>query len=84
MLALLSDQRLNSLERSRGMHGRSDDGKISEVEDTSPFHDDYDVNIGLASCGVVYVTTRSNERTSRFGECSHGGNDRCICGVDGT
>ncbi len=81
MPALLSDQRLNSLVRSRGMHGRSDNGKIPEMEDTSPLHDDYDVNIGLAGCGVVYVTTRSNKRTSRFGECSHGGNDRCICGM---
>ena len=46
MPALLLDQQLNSLVRSRGMHGRSDDGKIPEVEDTSPLHDDYDVNIG--------------------------------------
>jgi len=79
--ALLSDQRLNSLVRSRGMHGRSDDGKISAVENTSPCDDDWDVAIGLAGSGVVHVTTRANKSTGSASECSHGGHDRCICGM---
>ena len=71
--------RRSSLERSK--HGRNNDGKIPQVEDTTPLDDDYDVNIRLAGSGVVYAPTGPNERTSRSGECSHGGNDRCICGV---
>ena len=71
--------RRSSLERSK--HGRSNDGKIPQVEDTAPLDDDYDVNIRLAGSGVVHATSRSNKRTSRSGECSHGGHDRCICGV---
>ena len=54
------------------------------MEDTSPLDDDWDVAIGLAGSGVVHVTTRPNEPTSSTSECGHGGNDRCICGVDGT
>ena len=71
--------RRSSLERSK--HGRNNDGKIPQVEDTTPLDDDYDVNIRLAGSGVVYAPTRSDERTSRSGECSPGGHDRCICGV---
>ena len=74
-------QRPSFLARSEMSSGRSDDGKISAVEDTSPLDDDYDVNIRLAGSGVVYAPTRSDKRTSRSGECSHGGHDRCICGV---
>ena len=64
--------------------GRNNNGAIPQVEDTTPLDDDYDVNIRLAGSGVVYAPTRSDERTSRFSECSHGGHDRCICGVAGT
>ena len=77
--ALELEVRRSSLERSK--HGRNNDGKIPQVEDTTPLDDDYDVNIRLAGSGVVYAPTRSDERTSRSGECSHGGHDRCICGV---
>ena len=63
------------------MHGRSDDGKISAVENTSPCDDDWDVAIGLAGSGVVHVTTRANKSTGSASECSHGGHDRCICGM---
>ena len=68
-------------EQARVNRGRSNNGKISQVEDTSPLDDDYDVNIGLAGSGVVYDAARPNKRTSRSSECSHGGHDRCICGM---
>ena len=71
--------RRSSLERSK--HGRSNDGKIPQVEDTAPLDDDYDVNIRLAGSGVVHATSRSNQRTGGASECSHGGHDRCICGL---
>ena len=70
-------------EQARKNRGRSNDGKITQVEDTAPLDDDYDVNIGLAGSGVVHAVARSNKRTSRSSECSHGGHDRCICGLDG-
>ena len=71
-------------EQARINRGRSNDGKNTQVEDTAPLDDVYDVAIGLAGSGVVHVTTRPNEPTSSTSECGHGGNDRCICGVDGT
>ena len=43
--------------------GRSDDGKVSQVEDTSPLDDDWDVNIRLAGSGVVYDIARPNRPT---------------------
>ncbi len=63
--------------------GRSHNGKISALEDTSSLNDGYDVNIGLASSGVVYDIARPYASTSRVSECSHGGHDRCICGLAG-
>ena len=71
-------------EQARINRGRSNDGKNTQVEDTAPLDDVYDVAIGLAGSGVGHVTTRPNEPTSSTSECGHGGNDRCICGVDGT
>ena len=71
--------RRSSLERSK--HGRNNDGAIPQVEDITSLDDDYDVNIRLAGSGVVYAPTRSDKRTSRSGECRHGGHARCICGV---
>ena len=70
--------------QARKNRGRSNNGKIVEVEDTTTSDDAWDVLIRLAGSGVVYVTTRPNEPTSSTSECGHGGNDRCICGVDGT
>ena len=61
--------------------GRNNDGKISQVEDTTPLDDDYDVNIRLAGSGVVYDTSVPNGGAGGTGECSHGGHDRCICGL---
>ena len=71
-------------EQARKNRGRSNDGKIIEVEDTTTSDDAWDVLIRLAGSGVVHVATGTNKPTSSTSECSHGGNDRCICGVDGT
>ena len=62
--------------------GRNNNGKISQVEDTTPLYDADDVNISVESSGVVYDTARPDKSTSGTGECSHGGHDRCICGMD--
>ena len=70
-------------EQARINRGRSNNGKISTMEDTSPSDDDWDVAIGLAGSGVVYDVTRPDKSASSSGECSHGGNDRCICCMDG-
>jgi len=53
------------------------------VEDTTSRNDDNDVDIGVEGSGMVHASTRPDKRTSRASECSHGGNDRCICGVVG-
>lgn len=62
-------------------NGRANDGKISQVENITSLDDDYDVNIRLAGSGVVYDTRQPNSAASGSSECSHGGHDRCICGV---
>ena len=64
--------------------GRDNNGKISQVENFTPLDDDYDVNIRLAGSGVVYDASKPNQRTGSSSECSHGGNDRCVCGMAGT
>ena len=71
--------RRSSLERSK--HGRSNDGAVPQMENITPLDDDYDVNIRLAGSGVVYATSRPNKRTGGSSKCSHGGHDRCICGM---
>ena len=43
--------------------GRDNNGKISQVENFTPLDDDYDVNIRLAGCGVVYDLARPNNGT---------------------
>ena len=60
----------------------SSNGKSFSVEDTTTSDDVNDVNIGMESSGVVYDTARPDKSTSGTGECSHGGHDRCICGMD--
>ena len=62
----------------------SSNGKSFSVEDTTTTNDANDVHIGMESGGVVYDPSRPDKSTSGTGECSHGGHDRCICGVDGT
>ena len=71
-------------EQARKNRGRNNNGKISTMEDTTTSDDAWDVLLRLASRGVVHVPARPNKPASSTGECSHGGNDRCVCGVDGT
>jgi hypothetical protein len=56
--------------------------KDTRVETNSTSDDVNDVYISMESGGVVYDTARSNKSTSGTSECSHGGHDRCICGMD--
>jgi len=50
-------------EQARKNRGRSNDGKNTQVEDTAPLDDAYDVAIGLAGSGVVYDSTFPKPRT---------------------
>ena len=50
-------------EQARKNCGRSNDGKNTQVEDTSTLDDAYDVAIGLAGSGVVYDSTFPKPRT---------------------
>ena len=52
-----------SEEQARKNRGRSNDGKNTQVEDTSTIDDAYDVAIGLAGSGVVYDSTFPKPRT---------------------
>ena len=70
-------------EQARKNRGRSNNGKTTQVENTAPLDDDYDVNIRLAGSGVVYDITRPNKSTSSTGKCSDRSHDRRICGMDG-
>ena len=70
-------------EQARINRGRSNNGKISTVENTTTSDDAWDVLIRLAGSGVVYDIRRPNQSTSSTGECSNRSNDRRICGVDG-
>ena len=54
----------------------------TRVENNSTSNDVNDVNIGMERRGVVYDTARPDKSTSGTSECSHGGHDRCICGMD--
>jgi hypothetical protein len=57
-------------------------GNSTSVETTTTLNDVNDVNISVESGGVVYDTARPDKSTSGTSECSHGGHDRCICGMD--
>ena len=50
-------------EQARINRGRSNDGKNTQVEDTTTSDDAYDVAIGLAGSGVVYDPTGPNKPT---------------------
>ena len=71
-------------EQARINRGRTNNGKISKVEDITPLYDADDVNISVESSGMVHASSRPDNTAVSTGECSHGGNDRCICGVAGT
>ena len=70
-------------EQARINRGRSNDGKIPAVEDTAAPDDDHDVDLRVESGGVVHDSAGSDTSAGGTGECSHGGHDRCICGVAG-
>ena len=70
-------------EQARKNRGRDNNGKISQVEDTTPLDDDWDVNIRLAGSGVVYDTSQSKYGAVGPCQCSDGSNDRCVCGMVG-
>ena len=67
----------NSLVKNNGIP------KDTGVEINPPTDDVNDVGVGMESGRVVHDTTRPNKSTSSTSECGHGGNDRCICGMDG-
>ena len=50
-------------EQARKNRGRDNNGKISQVEDTTPLDDDWDVNIRLAGSGVVHGIARPYRST---------------------
>ncbi len=70
-------------EQARINRGRSNNGKISTVEDTSPSDDDWDVAIGLAGSGVVHVAARTNKSTSSTSKCRERGQDSAFAGGRG-
>ena len=54
-------------EQARINRGRSNDGKNTEVEDTTTSDDAWDVLIRLAGSGVVYDFTGPNKPTGGSG-----------------
>ena len=54
-------------EQARKNRGRSNDGKNTEVEDTTALDDAWDVLIRLAGSGVVYDFGRPDKPTSSTG-----------------
>ena len=50
-------------DQARKNRGRDNNGKISQVEDTTPLDDDWDVNIRLAGSGMVHGIARPNGTT---------------------
>ena len=71
-------------EQARKNRGRSDDGKNTEVEDTTTSDDAWDVLIRLASRGMGHAPTRPDKSTSSTGECSNGSHAGCFRSMDGT
>ena len=53
------------------------------MENPTPPNDVDDVDISVESSGVVYDSAKPNDTTVGSSECSHGGHDRCICGMAG-
>ena len=71
-------------EQARINRARINNGKISQVEDTAPLDDDYDVNIGLAGSGVVHDAAQPDDGTVSTRQRSDGSDDGSVCGVAGT
>ena len=53
------------------------------MENPTPPNDVDDVDISVESGGVVYDSAGPDDTTVGSSECSHGGHDRCICGMAG-
>jgi len=68
-------------EQARINRDRTNNGQISKVEDITSSYDADDVHISMASSGMVYAPAGSDDTAVGTGECSHGGHDRCICGM---
>ena len=79
---IMWDMHVHTTEEQARKNRDSSNGKSFSVEDTTTSDDANDVNISMESSGVVYDTARPDKSTSGTGECSHGGHDRCICGMD--
>ena len=71
-------------EQARINRARINYGKISQVEDTTPLDDDYDVSIGLAGSGVVHDAAQPDDGTVSTRQRSDGSDDGSVCGVAGT
>ena len=70
-------------EQARINRGRNNYGTLSAVEDTAASNDGNDVDLGVEGGGMVHDPAGSDTSTGGTRECSHGGHDRCICGVAG-
>ena len=71
-------------EQARINRGRNNNGKIPAVEDTTAPDDDNDVDLGVESGGMVHDPAGPDTSTGGTRKCSHGGHDRCICGMAGS
>ena len=80
-MQMWSMSNLTTEEQARKNRDRRN-GKSAGVEAITTTNDANDVSVSMESGGMVYDTGRSNKSTSSTGECSHGGHDRCICGMD--
>ena len=74
----------NSLVKNRMTDGRTNNGKIPTVENTTTSDDAWDVLLRLAGSGMVYDFGRPDKSISSTSECGDRSDDRSICGVDGT
>ena len=63
---------------------RTNNGEIPTVENTTTSDDAWDVLLRLAGSGMVYDFGRPDKPTGSTSKCSDRGDDRRICGVDGT
>ncbi len=54
------------------------------MEDTPPFDDAGNVDLGMARGGMVHGTAGPDKSTGSTCECGDGNAGRCVCGLDGT
>lgn len=75
------DMHNRTTEKQARINRDHSNGKNTGLEDTATLYDADDVDISMASGGVVHASSRPNNSAVSSGECSHRGNDRCICGL---